>query len=120
MILHVLHIDPLRPPLRYPQVIMHIPDDYPHQRSHPHLEPGPHTICLIRTSGQAREEDAANVYGYTGTLRANSQATCGQAREEDAARVYGYTGILRANYQEMSGQPGAGEEDAASVYIGTP
>jgi len=29
----------------------------------------------VRGSGQAREEDAASVYGCTGTLRANSAGT---------------------------------------------
>jgi hypothetical protein len=40
---------------------------------------------------RAREEDVASVYGYTGTLRANSEGTREQAMEEDAASVYGYT-----------------------------
>jgi hypothetical protein len=30
--------------------------------------------------GQARKEDAASVYGYTGALSANIQGTSGQAR----------------------------------------
>ena len=32
--------------------------------------------------------------GHTGTLRAKSQGTSGRAREEDAASVAGYTGTL--------------------------
>jgi len=57
------------------------------------------------TSGQtAREEDAASVYGYTGTLGANSQGTSGQtAMEEDAASVYGYTGLYPSTFQLNGG-----------------
>jgi hypothetical protein len=33
----------------------------------------------LTVSGQAREDNAASVYGYTGTLRANGQGTSGQA-----------------------------------------
>jgi len=42
-------------------------------------------------SGHAWEEDAASVYGCTGTLCANSEGTSCRAREEDAANVCGYT-----------------------------
>jgi len=52
-------------------------------------------------SKQSGEEDAASVYGYTGTLGANTQ---GRGIGE-CVRVYRYT---------MSKQPG--EEDGVSVY----
>jgi hypothetical protein len=50
--------------------------------------------AILSYRAKAREEDAASVYGYTRTLRANSQGTSGQAREEGAASVDGYTGVL--------------------------
>ena len=43
------------------------------------------------------EAGPASVYMNTGRLLANSQGTSGQARGEDAASVYGYTGTPRAN-----------------------
>jgi len=39
------------------------------------------------------------VYRYPGTIRAKSEGTSGQAREEDAASVYGYTGARQANIE---------------------
>ena len=43
------------------------------------------TSCNQGTSGQAREEDPVNVYGYTGTLYANSWAPHrGALAEHDA------------------------------------
>ena len=48
------------------------------------------------TSGQAREEDAASVWKYTGTFRSNSQGS-GQNGREDSASVHGYSGALGAN-----------------------
>jgi TPP-dependent indolepyruvate ferredoxin oxidoreductase alpha subunit len=88
------------------------------------------------TRGQAREDDAASVYGYTGTpvhrytetlLRACSQVqlenkASGQAREETAASVYGYTGTLRASSagpNEWAGQgQGGGCGERGPGYTG--
>ena len=44
------------------------------------------------TSGRAREEDAASVHGYTGTLVHG--VTSGRARKVPTASVHGYTGTL--------------------------
>ena len=45
------------------------------------------------TSGQSTEEDAARVYGYTGTqcaiCQAEGRGSCGHTREANAARVSG-------------------------------
>ena len=52
-----------------------------------------HYEYTLRTPCQAREEDAASAYGYTGTLRANSQDTVsgqGGGRGE-CLRVHWYT-----------------------------
>ena len=49
-----------------------------------------------------------------GDAAAGPRGTCGRAREEDAANVYRYTGTLRADSQLTSVRPGM-EEDAASV-----
>ena len=43
------------------------------------------TSCSQGTSGQAREEDAVNVYGYTGTLYAHSWAPHRRALAEHDA-----------------------------------
>jgi len=43
---------------------------------------------------------------YTQTVRSSRQGTSGQAREEDAASVRGYTGTLYASCQiELEGEP---------------
>ena len=68
------------------------------------------------TSGQGREEDAANVYGCTNTLdtghtghtRHTSQGTSGQARGEDAASLYKCTGTLAHYAQTVRETPGVG------------
>jgi hypothetical protein len=41
-----------------------------------------------------RMQRALSAWGYTGAPRSNSQGMSGQAREEDAASVHGYTGAL--------------------------
>ena len=58
---------------------------------------------------RAREEDAASVYGYTDTLRANNLGTMsGQAMEEDVASVYGYYRYTMSNIQvELNGRAAA-------------
>jgi len=49
---------------------------------------------------EACEEDAAHVYGYTGTLWANSQGTSGQVREEGAAIECGYACYIALQYEQ--------------------
>jgi hypothetical protein len=50
------------------------------------------TFFITRMTGRAFQ--SIPFCGYTGTLRANSQNTPNKAREEDAASVCGYTGTL--------------------------
>ena len=48
----------------------------------------------VSRPGRRRRRGCTGVYGYTGTLRADSQGGSVQARKEEAARVYGSTGAL--------------------------
>jgi len=61
-----------------------------------------------------------SVFGYTGTLRANSQGSGGQAGKEDAASVSGYTGTLRANSQVWSDPARPSSTSARQVVLAAP